>query len=123
MTFSIENKEKYVLIKSNVDKVDSTVSPELKSHFVIANSEGNKNIVFDMGQSRYCDSSGLSAILVGNRLCNGANGSFVLCGVQDTVMKLITISQLNSILNIVPTAEEAEDMIFMEEIERDLGDE
>lgn len=123
MSFTIENKEKYVLVTSHKDKVDSTVSPELKSQFVMINSQGNKNIVFDLSATRYCDSSGLSAILVGNRLCNGSTGSFILCGVQDGVMKLISLSQLDSILNIVPTAEEAEDMIFMEEIERGLEDE
>jgi anti-sigma B factor antagonist len=123
MAFTIENKEKYVLVSSNKDKLDSTISPELKSHFVMANSEGNKNIVIDLSDTRYCDSSGLSAILVGNRLCTGSNGSFILCGVKDTVMKLIEISQLNSILNIVPTVSEAEDYIFMEEIERGLSDE
>ena len=35
-------------------------------------------------------------------------------------MKLISISQLDSILNITPTAQEAIDFIFMDEIEKDL---
>jgi anti-sigma B factor antagonist len=35
-------------------------------------------------------------------------------------MKLITISKLESVLNILPTVEEAIDRVFLHEIERDL---
>ena len=70
--------------------------------------------------TRYCDSSGLSAILVANRLCKNANGSFVLSGLQRSVAKLISISQLDTILNIVPTIDEAHDLLAMEEVERGL---
>jgi len=38
----------------------------------------------------------------------------------DAVARLITISQLDNVLSIVPTSEEAIDLIFMEEIEKEL---
>jgi len=37
-------------------------------------------------------------------------------------MKLIKISQLDSVLNIMPKVEEAIDAVFMHEIEKDLKD-
>lgn len=122
MSFKVEKKDKYTLITVNVEKLDGTISPELKSHLVIENSNGARNFIVDLTKSRYCDSSGLSAILVGNRLSKAANGSFILCGVQESVMKLITISQLDTILSITPTLTEAEDYLFMEEIERGFGE-
>jgi hypothetical protein len=36
-------------------------------------------------------------------------------------MKLIKISQLDSVMTLLPTAEEAVDTVFMNEIERDLN--
>lgn len=120
MSFEIEKKEKYTLIRSKVEKLDSTVSPLLKSEMVVINNSGGRNIIIDLSHTRYCDSSGLSAILVGNRLCKNANGSFIVCGLQDSVKKLISISQLDTILNITPSFTEAEDMLFMEEVERDI---
>lgn len=122
MSFKVEKKEKYALITLEVEKLDTTVAPSLKSELVITNAEGFKNMILDMSATRYCDSSGLSAILVGNRLSKNASGSFVICGIQDAVMKLITISQLDSILNITPTLSEAEDLLFMEEVGRDLDE-
>lgn len=123
MNFKVEKREKYTSITVSVEKLDGSISPDLKSEFVIANSNGEKNIILDMSATRYCDSSGLSAILVANRLCNSANGSFVICGIQPSVMKLISISQLDTILKITPTFSEAEDLLFMEEVERELGEE
>lgn len=120
MSFEIEKKDKYTLIRSKVEKLDSTVSPLLKSELVVINNDGGRNIIMDLTDTRYCDSSGLSAILVGNRLCKNANGSFIVFGLQDSVKKLVTISQLDTILNITPSFTEAEDMLFMEEVERDI---
>jgi anti-anti-sigma factor len=108
------------VVKTNVEKLDALQAPELKSELVLINKGGAKNIVLDLTNTRYCDSSGLSAVLVANRLCRDSNGSFVLCGLQPTVEKLITISQLDAVLKITPTVNEAVDLVYMEEVERDI---
>lgn len=122
-SYTIEKKEKYAQINLKDEKLDSHISPSLKSELVVLNSEGFKNIIIDLTDTRYCDSSGLSAILVANRLCKNSGGTFVLTGLQRSVMKLISISQLDTILNIAPTLNEAVDLLFMEEIERDADKE
>ena len=123
MSFQVDKREKYALVTIQAEKLDGAMSPSLKSELVMINAEGYKNIVLDVSATRYCDSSGLSAILVGNRLCKNSSGALVLCGVQDTVMKLISISQLDSILNITPTVSEAEDLVMLEEVGRDVNSE
>jgi anti-anti-sigma factor len=120
MNFEIEQRDKVTIVKSKVEKLDALQAPELKSELVLVNKGGAKNIVLDLTDTRYCDSSGLSAVLVANRLCRDSNGSFVLCGLQPTVEKLITISQLDAVLKITPTVNEAVDLVYMDEVERDL---
>ncbi|MFT4525862.1 MAG: anti-sigma B factor antagonist [Granulosicoccus sp.] len=121
MNFEVDKKDNYALVKVKVEKLDSHVSPALKSELVVLNADEFKNLIVDLTDTRYCDSSGLSAILVANRLCKNSNGTFVLTGLQRSVAKLISISQLDTILNITPTIEEAVDFLQMEEVERDLG--
>jgi anti-sigma B factor antagonist len=121
MNFSITHRDKVAVIKSQVEKLDALYAPDLKAQLILTNKSGIKNIVLDLSQSRYCDSSGLSAILVGKRICSDINGSFVICGLQPSVTKLISIAQLDKVLNIVPTVDEAVDMVYMEEQERELG--
>jgi anti-anti-sigma factor len=120
MNLSIDKQEKYVIVKIKESKLISTVAPELKAEIVVLHHEGFKNMIFDLSDVQYCDSSGLSAILVGFRMCRDNNGMFVLTGVQDHVKKLISISQLDSMLVQIPTNNEAVDMIFMDEVEKQI---
>ena len=110
MSFKIDKTDKYTVIKLLVEKLDSNLAPSLKSELVVINTDGAKNIIIDLTDTRYCDSSGLSAILVANRLCKNSQGVFVLTGLQEPVKKLISISQLDTILNITNTLLEAQDM-------------
>jgi anti-sigma B factor antagonist len=107
MEFKIEKLENYTLIQVLEEKLDTHIAPTLKSELVLISGNGEKNIVLDLSKCRYCDSSGLSAILVANRLCKNANGTFVLTGLNDAVERLITISQLDTVLNITNTINDA----------------
>lgn len=111
MSFQIDKTDKYTIIKVLAEKLDSNLAPSLKSELVVISTDGSKNIIIDLTDTRYCDSSGLSAILVANRLCKNSQGTFVLTGLQDSVKKLISISQLDTILNITETVDEAKDML------------
>ncbi|MCF8391606.1 MAG: STAS domain-containing protein [Bacteroidales bacterium] len=111
MEFKIDKFENHTLIKVLEEKLDTHVAPTLKSELVLVSGNGEKNIILDLENCRYCDSSGLSAILVANRLCKNANGMFVLTGLNDAVERLITISQLDTVLNISNTVEQAVEMI------------
>ncbi|MBT3208439.1 MAG: STAS domain-containing protein [Bacteroidetes bacterium] len=107
MNFKIEKNEKYALIRVTVEKLDTHIAPLLKSELVVISGTGKNNIILDISDCKYCDSSGLSAILVANRLCKNSNGIFVLCGLQTAVERLISISQLDSVLNITKNVDEA----------------
>ena len=120
MKFTVDKHEKYVLIKLNENKLNSLVSPQLKSELILTNSEGQRNIILDLSNVKYSDSSGLSSLLVGHRLCKNSEGSFILTGINDNITRLISISQLENILTIVGTVDEAIYLIFMEEIEKQL---
>jgi anti-sigma B factor antagonist len=117
MNYEISKQESYTLIKVNVEKLDSQFAPELKSLVVMANKSGEKNLILDMSATRYCDSSGLSAILVANRLCRDAEGALAICSLQEPVMKLISISQLHNVLHITPSLKEAVELITTDTFE------
>ncbi|NEM97285.1 STAS domain-containing protein [Pontibacter burrus] len=120
MKYTIDKKENYTIITIDEKKLDTSIAPDLKSEFVKLNAEGINNLILDLNNVKYTDSSGLSSILIANRLCNSSNGLLILTSLQDHVMKLISISKLESVLNILPTVEEAIDRVFLHEIEQDL---
>ena len=118
MHFTLDKNEKYVVVKLHEQKLNTLIAAELKSELLLLNTQGYNNIILDLSESIYCDSSGLSAILVGNRLCRNSNGSFVISGLSETVKKLIQISQLDKVLNITTDALEAVDYVLLDEPER-----
>ncbi|HAE12893.1 MAG: STAS domain-containing protein [Chitinophagales bacterium] len=120
MKFTVDKKERYCIFRPDEDKLNSLLSPDLKSELVILNQEGYRNIICDLSPVTFIDSSGLSSLLTGHRLCQESKGTFVLMGCNEAVQKLIKISQLDSILNVVPTESEATDYILMEEVQREI---
>ncbi len=122
MKYTIDKQEKYSLLRLHEEKLDSSVAPSLKSELITLHAEGVRNIILDLSEVKYTDSSGLSALLVGNRIVQEEGGIFVLACLSDHTTKLIKISQLDSVLNILPKVEEAIDAVFMHEIEKDLKD-
>jgi len=122
MKYTIDKQEKYTLLRLHEEKMDSSIAPNLKSEMVTLHAEGTRNIILDLTEVKYTDSSGLSALLVGNRIFQEEGGIFILSSLSDHTMKLIRISQLDSVLNILPSVEAAIDAVFMHEIEKDMKD-
>jgi anti-sigma B factor antagonist len=116
MKYSVDKKEQYVVFTPQEEKLDSALSPKLKSELLTVHAEGYHNLILDMSHVKYADSSGLSALLVGNREFNREGGIFVIATPQEHVMKLIKISMLDKVFNIVDTLEEAAEAIFMHTI-------
>ncbi|BDC99760.1 STAS domain-containing protein [Persicobacter psychrovividus] len=121
MKYSINKEEKYSLLHLNEEKIDSTLSPIVKTEVITLHAEGVTNIILDLADVKYIDSSGLSALLVGNRLFKDEGGKFILANINEHVSKLIKISQLDSVLEIKDSTQDAIDAVFFNEIERDVN--
>ncbi|WP_107040094.1 STAS domain-containing protein [Brumimicrobium mesophilum] len=112
MNFKVINKSDYSIISSAVDKLNLSNASELKSIILTINKANVSNIIIDLKDSSYCDSSGLSALLSANRLCKNSNGKFILTGLQSNVKKMIEIAQLHRVLSITENLDQAEKEIL-----------
>ncbi|MCR9102414.1 MAG: STAS domain-containing protein [bacterium] len=122
MEYKIKTEERYTVFTLQEENFNSLIAPDVKSELVLLADKDVKNLIMDLSEVKYVDSSGLSAILTADRLWKKI-GSFVLAGAeQPAVKKLMEISRLDTILTMVPTVSEAIDYIFMEDIERELND-
>lgn len=121
MKYSVDKKDRYCIFSLQEENLNSVLAPDLKSEFILQSNEGVPNMILDLSNVKFIDSSGLSSILTANRLWKSSGGSFVMTGVtQPAVKKLIEISRLETVLNIVPTVEESVDFVMMEELQREL---
>lgn len=121
MKYSVDKQERYTVFQIQESNLNSLLAPNLKSEFVILSNEGVVNLILDLSEVEYVDSSGLSAILTADRLWKRI-GTFIITGIEHpSVKKLIEISRLDTILTIVPSVEESIEYVFMEEIEKELN--
>ena len=111
MNFTVDPQGQIVVVRAEVAKLDASNAPELKAHFLQLHKVGANYILLDMSKTHYCDSSGLSAVLIGNRLCNESDGKLVLSGLQPSVHKLIEIAQLDKVLHIGHNTHAALDLL------------
>ena len=118
MKFSTDKQEKYTIFKLEEENLNSILSPDLKSEFVFFYNEGVQNLILDLSDVKFVDSSGLSSILVADRLWKKL-GAFIITGVKhDSVKKLIEISRLDSVLQIIPSVTEAIEHVQVDAIEK-----
>jgi anti-sigma B factor antagonist len=123
MKFSIDKQDRYSVLSLNEKNLNSIIAPDLKSEFIFLSNEGTKNLIFDLSNVEYVDSSGFSAILTANRIWKDF-GLFIITGAtHPTVKKLIEISRLETILTIIPTLQESADYVAFSEIEKELSEE
>jgi len=120
MKYSVDKEDKYAILRLKEENLNSLIAPDLKSEFVFLRNEGVRNLIFDMSDIKYVDSSGLSSILTANRIWKGYGSFIVTEMVHESVQKLITISRLDTILTLIPTLSESIDYVYMEEMEREL---
>jgi anti-anti-sigma factor len=121
MKYSVDKQSNYTTMTFQEENLNSVLAPGLKSELVILHNEGVENLILNLEDVKFVDSSGLSAILTANRLWKD-NGHFVLTGIKHpSVTKLITISRLDTILTIIPTVEDSINHIQMNKLDTELS--
>lgn len=111
MKYSVDKQENFTIFTPGEKNLNSLIAPKLKSELFLLAQEGVKGLIFDMSNVEFIDSSGLSALLSGNRLWK--NGGFVLAQIDSAFVKsLIEISRIDSVIQILPTLEEAQDFVL-----------
>ena len=104
MKFEAKKNGTATVIKIHERKLDATISPELKGEFLVLCKPGLKELVIDLSDVEFCDSSGLSALLIAERKMRENSGKIKLVGVQKKVLSLIKISHLDRAFQIADAA-------------------
>lgn len=115
MNFETKNVNDITVFKLNEKRLDTNISGLVKREFTLLfNGEGTRKLIVDLSEVESCDSSGLSSILVANRLANTFGGSLRLAAPTTKVSSLIKIAQLDKVLPVCNTVDQAIDELIKE---------
>jgi anti-anti-sigma factor len=100
MKFDVQKNGMSTVLKIKERKLDSSISPELKGEFLILCKPKVESLVVDLADVEFCDSSGLSALLIADRKMKEHGGSVKLINVHKKVASLLKISMLDRVFEI-----------------------
>ncbi len=92
--------EEIVISVTGTNRVTVTNAGELKTVVVDCLSKEKANVVLDMGEVRYIDSTGISVLISGVKAARENNLRFELSNVQEEVLKLMRLMKIDKIIDI-----------------------
>ncbi|MFZ2654175.1 MAG: STAS domain-containing protein [Victivallales bacterium] len=91
-------------IKGRLDAVTATAAEAAINRTI---ESGASNLILDLAGLDYVSSAGLRVLLVTAKRLSRQNGKIVLCGLQDAVREVFTISGFMSIFPVAANEAEA----------------
>ena len=108
INFELKRMGDITVFRLNEKRFDASIAGFVKGEFtILMHTEDVKKLVIDLSEVEYCDSSGLSAILLAFRILQSNDGHIRLASPTKNVKTLIEISQLDRVLTICNTVNEA----------------
>jgi anti-sigma B factor antagonist len=88
-------------------EVDLDTAPRLKSRLKEAVDKGAANVVVNLAEVEFLDSSGLGVLIGGLKRCKEAGGILALVSPRRPVRKVLSITGLDRVFPIHDTVDEA----------------
>lgn len=108
INFELKRTNNIAVFKLNEKRFDASIAGFVKGEFtILLHTEDVKKLVIDLSEVEYCDSSGLSAILLAFRILQSNEGFIRIASPTKNVKTLIEISQLDRVLTVCNTVNEA----------------
>jgi anti-sigma B factor antagonist len=109
MNLKIEDKNDIVVIRVKEERLDAHNSGDLKLEMNRLFGERRKNILVDLEDVRFIDSSGLGALVSGFKNAISNQGNLKLASLQPQVKSMFELTRLHRVFEIFPSSSEALD--------------
>ncbi len=107
MMVNTTEKGGVVLMEIREERLDAHNSGDLKAQMLNLFEEGKINLLINLKDVRFVDSSGLGALVSGYKNASARNGNLKLCGLQSQVKSMFELTRLHRVFEIFPGTEEA----------------
>ncbi len=95
------------IVRIREKKLTFEEAPEMKTQFLKLLTEEGEELVINLKEVEYMDSTGLGSFLFGIRQAERYDKDLVLCEIGSRIQSLIKIAHLDNVLEIYETEKEA----------------
>ncbi len=107
MKIVTERQGDKTILSLKEERLDAYNSGELKDRIMKLFEEGARDLVLDLHDVQFIDSSGLGALLSGHRNAIQRSTGFALAGLQPRVRSMFELTRLQRVFEIYPGVREA----------------
>lgn len=107
MNLKTEINGRAIVIFVKEDRLDANNSEELKAELNRIFESGSKDLIVDLKEVRFIDSSGLGVLVSGFKNASTRQGTIKLSGLQTQVKSMFELTRLHRVFDIFPTADDA----------------
>jgi anti-sigma B factor antagonist len=95
------------LVLKLTGRLDAAAAPQLSKAIEKVLLISPSNLVVNMQEVSFIDSTGLSALVQGMKRCRERQGNLLICGLQQTVRIIFELTRLNKAFDIFIKEEDA----------------
>ena len=107
MNLKTESNGKVMVVVVREERLDAHNSDELKVEINRLFESGTKDLLVDLKEVRFIDSSGLGVMVSGYKNAATRQGSIKLCSLQTQVKSMFELTRLHRVFDIYQTIDEA----------------
>ncbi len=107
MNIKIEQNGGVTVIFVREERLDAHNSEELKIEMNRLFDGGTKDLLIDLKEVRFIDSSGLGVLVSGFKNASTRQGTLKLCALQTQVKSMFELTRLHRVFDIFQTVDEA----------------
>ncbi|GFE61082.1 STAS domain-containing protein [Geobacter sp. AOG2] len=107
MQYKIEENGAVKVVYVKEERLDAHNSEELKTELNRLFDSGTKDLLIDLKEVRFIDSSGLGVLVSGFKNAAARQGSLKLSGLQSQVKSMFELTRLHRVFDIFQTVDDA----------------
>lgn len=97
MKFEVDKQADVTVFKLKAKTLGHEIAAELKTELIFLQKEIDNQFKIDLGDVAKCDSSGLSCLLLSERMEREKGRKLILCNVNKNVMELLELARLDRV--------------------------
>jgi anti-sigma B factor antagonist len=107
MKVKVEEPRPHVFVVVPEGDVDMSSSPEVRKAMAPLFHKGTAEVIVDLSEVPYMDSSGIATLIEGLQLSHKGSIRFVLAGMNPSVEAAFELAHLRDVFEILPNAKRA----------------
>jgi len=100
MKYEVDKQKDKTIFKLREKKLDATLSADLKTELIFLQREIKNQFIIDLSEVTRCDSSGLSCLLLAERIERDKGKKLILQNLTKNVLDLLKIARLDRVFNL-----------------------